>query len=228
MRRTVESVTSLKAELFFGDRGVGALPVDGDLTLTVDGDAPWRGKLSSNALEAAGCVRADRGPAGRPTRDEVRACVQAAIDVDAEFLGLAVDWRSARFAVVSQGHVFQVEAAVSREPRGTSRAVGRATVHAELTDGRPDRFEFVLSDAAGIERDRKVVDVDVPWGPGVDRLAAAGLKVLDDELAVRGLPARTFWSLSFSEGPAWEGGLAHSGEVSVWTTVPQWGGASGV
>lgn len=219
---TVRTATSISASVIFGDSGVGGAPVEGHLDLSSANSAPWRSPLSDSAFAAAERVWSARAFPGRLTAQEAVACARAAVDVDMAFFGLAVDWDTARVELSAGSHVVEVTGTVLAQNAPTA-PIWRATVRTELVDGKPSAFEFVLSDGhESTVLDTQDVDVPDRSQTRLDTLTAAALAVLDRMLAERGLPPRAFWTLCYSEAPAWEGPAGTCGELSVWTT---WVGA---
>ena len=165
----LDEVTALVAHVDFGDSGVGAWPADGELALSVGAGESWRGRMSLTALDEAELVWARRSSAGGLTDPEAVAVLRAAVDCDAAFLGLFVDWERARVVVV--GSVARVAAKVRPLPE---RLVGlterRASVVLELVDMRPSYGAWKLEDADGqlvVERELVVAGLD---GPSVESL----------------------------------------------------------
>jgi len=100
---TAGSATSLTGRLDFGDQGVGAIPLDGDITLATEDGPPWQGKLSTDALEAAEQLWTHHQHARTLTEDEAFAIMKVAFDVDLAFLGLTAHWDTARKILIADG-----------------------------------------------------------------------------------------------------------------------------
>lgn len=221
IRTTVHIATSVAGRLAFGDRGLGGVPLDGDVILSGRGALPWRGTLSADALAAAERVWSGRRGADRSSRDTMVACARAALDCDAAFFGLEVEWGSARVEVVASGREVEVTALV--RPAAAAPVPGtlrRASVRMELVDGTTNEVEFVLSDGAESEVfDRETLRPEELAGARwLDGFAAIALGLLDRVLDERRLPSRTHWRLDYSEAPAWESTSGTCGELEVWTT----------
>lgn len=131
---TADTATLLTGLLVFGDQGVGAIPLDGDLNLTSAGSPPWQSKLSSNALEAAELHWHRRRDARTLTKDEAIAITKAAFDVDLTFLGLTAAWETAVLTPMAGGGGIGVEATVRPTP---PRTVSPKPAHEDpQSDGR--------------------------------------------------------------------------------------------
>lgn len=161
---SLDEVTDLVAHIDFGDSGVGGWPADGEIALSAGTGEPWRGRLSDTALNKAERVWAARASARGLTDQEAMDVLRAAVDLDAGFYGLTVDWLRAR--VEADGAVARVAATVHRTPEvvvGTSGQ--RANVILELVDMRPTHAAWQVEDADGglaNEQDLAVADFDAP------------------------------------------------------------------
>lgn len=219
---TAGAATSLTGHVVFGDHGVGAIPLDGEITLAAEGVDPWHGSLSTGAMEAAERLWSKRQHADRLTDLEAIAIARAAFDVDLAFLGLAAAWPSSHVTPIGLGAVVEVTATVTPAQPHEVTPARRATVRFELVDGSTDAAEFTLTDGDEIEvLDHEDLHLHTRPGPDLDALATAALRVLDDALASRRLPPRSYWHLDYSEAPAWEAESGTCGELRVWTTYEE-------
>ncbi|OIQ87999.1 hypothetical protein GALL_301390 [mine drainage metagenome] len=161
---TLDEVTELAATIEFGDSGVGGWPADGEIVLATATGELWRGRLSDTAMDAAEHVWATRTSARGLSDQEAVGVLRAAVDYDARFYGLTVDWPQARVEV--DGAVARVSATVHRTPEvvvGTSTR--RASVVLELVDLHPTHAAWQIEDAAGRLADEQalaVADLDAP------------------------------------------------------------------
>ncbi|WP_448629776.1 hypothetical protein [Cellulomonas soli] len=111
-----------------------------------------------------------------------------------------------------------VSPARPREPIPTRRATARL----ELVDGSTDAAEFTLTYPDETEVfDRQDLRLDTRVGRDLDALAVVALRILDDALASRRLPPRSYWHLDYSEAPAWETEPGTCVELRVWTTYAE-------
>lgn len=161
---SLDDVTELVAHVDFGDSGVGGWPADGEIALSAGTGGPWRGRLSDTALDAAERVWAARAAARGLTDQEAMDVLRAAVDLDAGFYGLTVDWPRARFE--AGGAVARVGATVHRALEVVVGATGRrASVVLELVDMHPTGAAWQVEDAAGrlaAEQVLAVADLDAP------------------------------------------------------------------
>ncbi|WP_147794195.1 hypothetical protein [Cellulomonas sp. Y8] len=216
----VDAVTSASIRLAFGDRGVGRIPLDGDIVLFAREEASWQTSVSVQAMAAAERVWAGRG-ADRGSPESAVACARAALEFDLAFFGLAADWATAVVDVVADGAEVEVAVAVRPATRSVRGAMRRAAVRMELVDGAPTEIEFVLSDDEVKVLDRQELRPEESSSVrGLDALASVALGMLDRALEERGMPQRAFWTLDYSEAPAWEAPAGTCGELAVWTTFP--------
>jgi hypothetical protein len=125
---TADTAPLLTGRLVFGDHGVGATPLDGDLNLTAAGNRTWQSKLSSNALEAAEQHWHRRRDAHTLTNDEAVAIAKIAFDVDLTFLGLSAVWETAVLTPIAGDAAIGVEATVRPTPPRTAFPRRRAAV----------------------------------------------------------------------------------------------------
>ena len=160
----LDEVNELVAHVEFGDSGVGGWPADGELALSAGNGESWRGRLSATALDEAEQVWAKRASATGPTDQEAAGVLRAAVDCDAAFYGLTVDWDRSRVEV--DGSVVRVAAAVwpiAEVMVGVTDR--RASVILELIDMRPTCGVWQVEDAGGRlveERELVVADLDGP------------------------------------------------------------------
>jgi hypothetical protein len=160
----LDEVTELVAHVEFGDCGVGGWPADGELALSVGNGESWRGRLSIAALDEAERAWATRASGKRLTDQEATGVLRAAVDCDAAFYGLTVDWERARVEV--NGSVVRVAARVwplSEVMVGVTAQ--RASVALELVDMRPTYAVWQVEDAGGQlvdEQELAVDDLDAP------------------------------------------------------------------
>ena len=165
----LDEVTELVAHVEFGDSGVGGWPDDSELALSVGNGESWRGRLSVTALDEAERAWAMRASANGLTDQEATGVLRAAVDCDAAFYGLTVDWERARVEV--DGSVVRVAARVRALPEvmvGVTEQ--RASVILELVDMRPTYAVWQVEDAGGQlvdEQELVVADLD---GPDVESL----------------------------------------------------------
>jgi hypothetical protein len=187
----LDEVTELVAHVEFGDSGVGGWPADGELALSVGNGESWRGRLSATALDEAERVWAARASADGLTDQEAAGVLRAAVDCDAAFYGLTVDWDRARVEV--DGSVVRVAAAVWPLPEVTVGVTElRASVVLELVDMRPTYAVWQVADARGQlvdEQELVVADLDAP---DVESLAALA------RAAWRSMAASAGWSAAES------------------------------
>ncbi len=174
----LDEVTHLVAHVDFGDSGVGGWPADGELALSVANGEPWRGLLSRSAMDEAERVWAGRASAEGLSEAEARAVLRIAVDYDAGFYGLVVDWDHARLLV--DRSVARAAATVRSLPE---RRVGvtdrRASVAVELVDMRAAYAVWQVTDPMGQLIDERVL------APG--DLDGADVEALSDR-------ARAMWS----------------------------------
>lgn len=165
----LDEVTELVAHVEFGDSGVGEWPADGELTLSVGNGESWRGRLSVTALDEAERVWATRASANRLTDQEATGVLRAAVDCDAAFYGLTVDWERARVEV--NGSVVRVAARVRALPEvmvGVTEL--RASVILELVDMRPTYAVWQVEDTGGRLVEEQVLVVADLDGPDVESM----------------------------------------------------------
>ncbi|MCR6491104.1 hypothetical protein [Cellulomonas sp. P24] len=161
---SLDDGTNLVARIDFGDSGIGGWPADGEIALSAGTGESWRGRLSDTALNKAERVWAARAAARGLTDQEAMNVLRAAVDLDAGFYGLTVDWPRAR--VEANGAVARVAATVHRALEfavGTSTP--RASVVLELVDMHPTHATWQIEDAAGRLVDEQalaVADLDAP------------------------------------------------------------------
>jgi hypothetical protein len=160
----LDEVSELVAHVEFGDSGVGGWPADGELALSAGNGESWRGRLSATALDEAERVLAKRASAAGLTDQEAAGVLRAAVDCDAAFYGLTVDWYRARVEV--DGSVVRVAAAVWPMPRVMVGVTGpRASVIFELVDMKPTYAVWRVEDSGGRlmqESELVVADLDGP------------------------------------------------------------------
>ena len=192
-------VTDLAAHVQFGDAGVGGWPADGELALSVGAGESWRGRLSVSALDEAEVVWARRASADGLTDQESRDVLRVAVDCDAAFYGLAVDWEHARVEV--NGSVARVAARVRALPAPwVGLTERRASVVLELVDMQPMYAAWRVEDSGGRlleERELAVADLAGPDVESmVDRARAkwASLARSAGLSAAEGLSVRLFVS----------------------------------
>lgn len=163
-QRTLDEVTELAATIEFGDAGVGGWSADGELVLSAGTGESWRGRLSDTAMDEAERAWATRAPAEGPTDQEAVGVLRAAVDYDARFYGLSVDWPRARVEV--DGAVVRVSATVHRAPEAVVGTSGwRANVILELVDMHPTHAAWQVEDADGRLAGEQVIavaDLDTP------------------------------------------------------------------
>jgi hypothetical protein len=165
----LDEVTNLVADVEFGDSGVGGWPADGELALSVGSAESWRGRLSMTALDEAERVWALRASADRLTDEEAKGVLRAAVDCDAAFYGLTVDWEQARVEV--RGSVARVAARVWSLPEAVVGVTERrASVILELVDMRPTYAVWQVEDAGGRLVDEQVLVVADLDGPDVESM----------------------------------------------------------
>jgi len=167
----LDEVTHLAAHLELGDAGVGGWPADGELSLSVHDGESWRGRLSDSALEAAAHHWAGRADPTGPNEAELLAMLRVAVNYDAAFYGLSVDWDHARTDV--DAGTARVAARVTDIP---DRLIGvtshRATVTVELVDMHPTYATWHLSELNGDLLTEEVLaqpDID---GPNIEAIWA--------------------------------------------------------
>lgn len=214
---TADTATLLTGRLEFGDRGIASVPLDGELALTSPGGRPWQSRLSTNALETA-----EQLWTHRLSDDEATAITRVVLDVDLAFLGLEASWGTARFSPITSGAAIEFEADVRPTSPRSDHAQLRAAVRVELVNGAPEFAEVTLTDTSQVHVEHRQ-DVELPPSsmPGIDALAATALQALDHALSTRALPARTHWTLSYTEAPAWDHTTGTCGELEIWTIVPR-------
>lgn len=209
--------TWMEGQIVFGDTGVGGIPLDGDIVLSVGGGRSWRGKLSTSALEAVEQqLWVHREQAQRVTEAEALAIARAAFGYELAFFGLDADWDSASLVVSATGHVVSVAAPV-RWAELFEPDVRMAMVRLEISTGEVNYAEFVLSDPE--EHDvfaREELDPGTHASPSLDSMTWFCLSSLGECLAARGLPAVTDWHVGYDQFPG-DGGW--SAELRVWALV---------
>ena len=160
----LDEVTELAGHVEFGDSGVGGRPADGEIVLSTGTGESWRGRLSDTAMDAAEHVWATRTSARGLSDQEAVGVLRAAVDYDARFYGLTVDWPQARVEV--DGAVVRVSATVHRTPEVVVGVSGRrASVILELVDMHPTHAAWQVEDTDGglaDEQDLAVADFDAP------------------------------------------------------------------
>ncbi|WP_155855283.1 hypothetical protein [Actinotalea ferrariae] len=211
--------TWMEGEIVFGDSGVGGIPLDGDIVLSVDGGRSWRGKLSTSALEAVEQqLWAHREQAQGVTEAEALAIARAAFGYELAFFGLDADWDSASLAVSATRHVVSVSvAAPVRWAELFEPDVRMAMVRLEISTGEVNFAEFVLSDPE--EHDvfaREELDPGSHASPSLDSMTWFCLSSLGECLAARGLPAVSDWHVGYDQFP---GAGGWSAELRVWALV---------
>ncbi len=160
----LDEVTELAGHVELGDSGVGGWPADGEIALSAGTGESWRGRLSDTALDAAEHVWATRTSARGLSDQEAIGVLRTAVDYDARFYGLTVDWPKARVEV--DGAVVRVSATVHRTPEVVvGSSTRRASVVLELVDMHPTHAAWQVEDADGglaDEQDLAVADFDAP------------------------------------------------------------------
>jgi len=213
--------TSLVGRLVFGDSGVGGIPLDGDLALSIGSGESWQGKISTSALDAAEELWAQRRHADRVNADEARTITKAVVDFDADFYGLDFDWDRGRLDVLADGQairfVVPVQWADLLDP-----GVLQAMVRLELVNQEVTLAEFVLADGPEVEvLERQELALDELAGASFDAMSMYCRASLDQCLMARGLPRATSWQMNCTEPPGsgpGPGAPGSGGEVRVWTT----------
>lgn len=194
----LDEVTELVAHVEFGDSGVGGWPADGKLALSAGNGEPWRGRLSATALDEAERVWAKRASADGLTDQEATAVLRAAVDCDAGFYGLTVDWDRARVEV--DGSEVRIAAAAWPLPDvmvGVTER--RASVILELVDMKPTYAAWQVEDTGGRlmeEHELVVADLDGP-----------NLEAMVDR-------ARTAWR-SMAASASWSAAQCLSMQISI-------------
>jgi hypothetical protein len=209
----LDEVTHLVAHLEFGDSGVGGWPADGELALSVGPGESWRGRLSVTAMDTAELVWARRASAQGLSEEEARTVLRAAVDCDAAFYGLIVDWDHARIEV--QGTVARVAARVWSLPERLVRVTDRrARVIVELVDMRAMYAVWEVTDPTGrLVEQRELGSADLD-GSGIESLWDRARATWTSMAASLGWSAAESLNLRLSVS-TWESGSCGELEVSA-------------
>jgi hypothetical protein len=213
----VAHATSLLAGVDFGDTGVGGFPLDGDLSLSTGDGQAWQGKASTSALEAVQGMWARRAHATRVTADEALAITRAVLDYDMSFLGLVIDWASARVEVLGDVAGVRVAAPV-RSANLLDAGARRAMVRLEIVDGTVRHAEWVLTDGDGVQvLEREELDPQEHTSPSIDNMTWFCVESLGAGLKRRGLLPPSTWQMGYVHRLAPEPAGDWCAELRVWT-----------
>lgn len=217
---SVALATRLLARVDFGDSGVGAFPLDGDLALAVGHGESWQCKISTSALDAVRGMWVRRTRAGRVSAKGTVAITKAVLEYDAEFLGVIIDWEKARIEVLDDGAAVRVAADV-RSATLLDAEIRRAMVRLEIVDGTVTFAEWVLTDGDEISvLEQEELEPAEHDSPSIDSMAWFCLASLGAGLERRGLPPASSWQMAYDHHPA-RGSAGWCAELRLWTVFPR-------
>ena len=150
-RLPTDNIDTLRGWMVLGDSGVAGVPWDGRLGLA-RGVAPGVERImSQGAMDAAEVEWREHSDPLRP--ESGIAILRAAVEHEAAFHELVVDWAGAVWSTEVEGHVVKVKVPVRPglvvPVTHTGAPARRASVRVELVDGVPTFAEWLVEDGPG-------------------------------------------------------------------------------